>query len=332
MEETRRIISIAGKDITVIDKELNQRDLEFYPENPRVFTALQSLDDPSPSQEQIQKIMIDKVQSVKTLKANIKAHGGLMVPIVVKGNVVIEGNSRLAAYRLLAKEDPEKWKKIRCSVLPADFSQEMIDYLLCNTHIIGQTPWSPFEKAGQLYRTKERSRKRIEVIAGELGMKVNDVKILITVYQTMLDADDIKPSKWSFYYELYKNPAINKADKENPEMDLIGKIVDKIKNNELEDAHQDIRDISKVVKSQHGDALEILNDYLDGGLALSEAVELAGDLNKSDSIRKSASSFDKFLNKDFDFVKHLMKTDADLNMTLKQIHNNLVSLLSSLTR
>jgi hypothetical protein len=328
MEGTKRIISIAGKDITIIDKELNQRDLEFYSENPRVFTALQSLEDPNPSQEQIQKIMIDRVPSVKTLKANIKAHGGLMVPIIVKGNVVIEGNSRLAAYRLLAKDDPEKWKMIRCSVLPDDFSQEMIDYLLCNTHIIGQRPWNPFEKAGQLYRTKERSRKRIEVIAGELGMKVSDVKKLLRVYQAMLDAKDIRPSRWSFYDELLNNAPINKADKENPELNIIGKITDKIKNDELEDAHQDIRDIAKVVKSQHEDSIVILGDYLDGSLSLSEAVELAGDINKGQSIKKATLTFDRLINENFKFVKQLLKSDADLMMELKQIQNNLEGLLS----
>lgn len=328
MEGTERIISIAGKDIIVIDKVLCQRDLEFYPENPRVFTALQSLDDPNPSQEQIQKIMVDKVPSVKTLKANIKAHGGLMVPIIVKGNIVIEGNSRLAAYRLLAKEDAEKWKMIRCSVLPDDFSQEMIDYLLCNTHIIGQTPWSPFEKAGQLYRTKERSRKRIEVIAGELGMKVSDVKKLLKVYQAMLDAKDIRPSRWSFYDELLNNSAINKADKENPELNIVGKVIDKIRNDELDDAHQDIRDIAKVLKSQHEDSIAILSDYLDGSLPLSEAVELAGDLNKGESIRKTTSTFDKLLNENFDFVKQLLRSDSDLTMKLKQIQNNLKGLLN----
>ena len=46
-----------------LDTDYMGRDLEFYPENPRVFTALQSLDDPNPSQEQIQKIMVDKVPS-----------------------------------------------------------------------------------------------------------------------------------------------------------------------------------------------------------------------------------------------------------------------------
>ena len=328
MEGTQRIISIAGKDITVIDKELCQRDLVFYKENPRVFTALQSLEEPNPSQEIIQKIMIEKVPSVKILKANIKAHGGLMVPIIVKGNTVIEGNSRLAAYRLLAKEDAEKWKNIRCSVLPEDFSQEMIDFLLCNTHIIGQTPWSPFEKAGQLYRTKERSRKRLDVIAGELGMKVGDVKKLLKVYQAMLDANDIRPSRWSFYEELLNNSAITKADKDNPELNIIDKVIEKIKNDELDDAHQDIRDIAKVVKSQHDDSIVILGDYLDGKLHLSEAVDLAGDLNKGESIKKATSTFDKFLNEDFNFVKQLLKNDSDLTMRFKQIQNNLEGLLN----
>lgn len=326
MEETKRIITLAGKNIVVVDKELDQRDLEFYAENPRVFTALQSLDESEPSQEQIQKIMMGQ-EHVKVLQQNIKAHGGLMIPIVVKGNIVIEGNSRLAAYRRLAKDDPQKWAKIRCSVLPDDFDQQMIDMLLCNTHIIGQTPWSPFEKAGQLYRTKERSRKRVGVIAGELGMKESEVQMLINVYQAMLKAEDIRPTKWSFYYELFKNPAIKRADRENPELNLIEQIVDKIKNDELDDAHQDIRDIAKVVKSHNENAIEILTEYLEGDLPLKEAVDLASDLNREASIKKCITGFHKILNEDLDFIKQLISSDTDLCMSLKQIENSLSMLV-----
>lgn len=326
MEENKRIMTIGKRNITVIETERDQRDLEFYPENPRVFTAIQSLDEHTRTQEKIQEIMMSR-DHVKTLQASIKAHGGLMVPIIVKGNVVIEGNSRLAAYRRLAREDPQKWVKIRCSILPDDFSQEMTDYLLCNYHIIGQTPWSPFEKAGQLYRTKERSRKRVEVIAGELGMKVSEVQLLINVYQAMIDAEDIRPTKWSFYYELYKDPAIKKADKVNPELAIIEQIVEKIKNDELEDAHQDIRNISKVVKSQHDDALEILTEYLDGDIPLEDAVELTSDLNKEASIKKTINTFKKTLNEDFDFIKQLMKANSDLSLSLKQIQNSLSDLV-----
>lgn len=329
MEDTKRIITIGQRNITVTETELNQRDLEFYLENPRVFTAIQSLDEHARTQEKIQEIMMNR-DHVKTLQASIRAHGGLMVPIIVKGNVVIEGNSRLAAYRRLVKdpkEDPQKWTKIRCSLLPDDFSQEMIDYLLCNYHIIGQTPWSPFEKAGQLYRTKERSRKRVEVIAGELGMKVSEVQLLINVYQAMKDAEDIRPTKWSFYYELYKDSAIRKADKDNPELSIVGQIVDKIKNDELEDAHQDIRNISKVVKSQHEDALDVLSEYLDGSISLEDAVDLTNDLNKETSIKRSINNFRKTLNEDLDFIKQMMKSDAELCLSLKQIQNSLTDLV-----
>ena len=111
-------------------------------------------------------------------------------------------------------------------------------------------------------------------------------------------------------------------------MNIISKIIDKIKNDELDDAHQDIRDIAKVVKSQHEDSIAILSDYLDGSLPLSEAVDLAGDLNKGESVKKATSTFDKLLNEDYKFVKQLMRSDTDLTMKLKQIQNNLKGLLN----
>ena len=96
----------------------------------------------------------------------------------------------------------------------------------------------------------------------------------------------------------------------------------------MDDAHQDIRDIAKVLKSQHEDSIAILSDYLDGSLPLSEAVELAGDLNKGESVKKATSTFDKLLNENFDFVKQLLRSDSDLTMKLKQIQNNLKGLLN----
>ena len=91
--------------------------------------------------------------------------GGLLEPIIVRRNVVLEGNSRLAAYRMLAEKDPIKWADIRCNVLPDDTSDDVVFSLLGTLHIIGKTPWSPFEQAGYLYRRTQTSRKTYNCIS-----------------------------------------------------------------------------------------------------------------------------------------------------------------------
>ncbi|MBP5423137.1 MAG: ParB N-terminal domain-containing protein [Paludibacteraceae bacterium] len=328
--ETKREMTIGKTTITVTDTMLKQSDLEFYPENPRVFTALHTLDDDSPTQEVIEKEMC-RLDHVKTLKTSIEANGGLLEPIIVKKNTVLEGNSRLAAYRMLAKNDPVKWGMIRCTVLPDDISEELILNLLGTIHIIGRMDWNAFEKAGYLYRTKEKSRRPINAIADDLGMKVSDAVMYIKVYTRMREENDMLPRRWSYYFELLKNSAIVKADEENPEMDIISKTIEKIKNEEFSDA-KDVRDIGKVIKSQNEDALMVLENYLDGEISLDDAVELTGDLNKAQTIIKGFAKFNKLLTDNWQSILSQTKVDTDLNMSINQLSDTLNTLQKLITR
>lgn len=77
--------------------------------------------------------------------------------MVVKRNgeyVVLEGNSRLAAYRLLAAKDPIKWQKVRVCILPEEITDGDIFTLLGQYHLVGRKDWSVFEQAAYLYRQK----------------------------------------------------------------------------------------------------------------------------------------------------------------------------------
>ena len=326
--ETKREMPIGKQTVLVTDTELKQSDLKFYAENPRVFSALHTLDDDAPSQETIEKEMC-KLDHVKTLRMSIEANGGLLEPVIVRGNVVLEGNCRLAAYRMLAKVDPIKWAYIRCTVLPEDITEEQILNLLGTIHIIGRMDWNAFEKAGYLYRTQKKSRRPINAIADDLGMRVNDAKLAIKVYDRMHKEDDMQPRKWSHYFELFKNPAITNADEENPDMKIISRVIDKIKNEEFTDA-KDIRKIGTVIKSQNEDALEVLDEFLEGEIELDDAVDLTSDLNRAQTIKKGFSNFQKLLKDNWDRVSKLTETDSDLNLIINQVENSLSSLVKKI--
>ena len=326
--ETKREMPIGKQTVLVTDTELKQSDLLFYAENPRVFSALHTLDDDAPSQETIEKEMC-KLDHVKTLRMSIEANGGLLEPVIVRGNVVLEGNCRLAAYRMLAKVDPIKWAYIRCTILPENIKDELILNLLGTIHIIGRMDWNAFEKAGYLYRTQKKSRRPINAIADDLGMKVNDAKLSIKVYDRMREEDDMQPRKWSHYYELLKNPTITNADEENPDMNIISRVIDKIKNEEFTDA-KDIRKIGSVIKSQNEDALEVLDEFLEGGINLDDAVDLTSDLNRAQTIKKGFNNFKKLLNDNIDRIKKLTESDSDLNLTIQQVENSLKILVKKI--
>ena len=314
--ETKREMPIGKQTVIVTDTELKQSDLLFYAENPRVFSALHTLDEDSPSQETIEKEMC-KLDHVKTLRMSIEANGGLLEPVIVKGNVVLEGNCRLAAYRMLAKKDLSKWAYIRCTVLPENITDEQILSLLGTIHIIGRMDWNAFEKAGYLYRTQKKSRRPITAIADDLGMKVGDAKLSIKVYDRMHEEDDMQPRKWSHYYELLKNPAITNADEENPDMKIVSRVIEKIKNEDFADA-KDIRKIGTVIKSQNEDALEVLDEFLDGEIDLDDAVDLTSDLNRAQTIKKGFVNFQKMLKDNWDRVTKLTESDTDLNLIISQ--------------
>lgn len=325
MEASTRTIMIGKTPVVVTDTELNQQDLEYFAENPRVFTALQSSGEDIPSQATIERIM-QRLDSVKKLKVSIESNGGLMNPIIVRKNVVLEGNSRLAAYRLLASKDPIKWSKIRCAILPDDISDELVFNLLGTYHIIGQTPWSPFEQAGYLYRTKQKSRKNIKAIAKELGMKQSDAELYIRVYQTMLDANEVSATKWSYYFELLKSRHIVKFADQNPSLDVIPTLVEKIKNGDFERA-EDVRKVAALAKVQTDDAQDILVEYLNDEVDIDTALELVDGEGKLENLKKGLDKFRDLIKNNDQFIRHLIKSDSDFNYNLQQLENSLRSYL-----
>ena len=103
MENVVEDYLVIGKEKYPVKKcEIEQSKLKFYPENPRVYSVL-NINNYVPTQKEIEELMCKK-DHVKRLKESIKSNGGLIDPIIVRDGdfVVLEGNSRLAAYRMLS--------------------------------------------------------------------------------------------------------------------------------------------------------------------------------------------------------------------------------------
>lgn len=313
---TNRTITIGNHQVQAEEKDMKQSELQFYPENPRVFNAINGVLGPNPSQREIETHM-KGLEHVKTLRQSIEANGGLLEPIIVRKNIVLEGNSRLAAYRILAASDPIKWGMIKCNVLPDDTSDELVTLLLGTIHIIGKTPWSPFEQAGYLTRAINKTRKSIDALAHEMGLSKTSAQAFIRVYQMMVEADDTIPSKWSYYFELDKRKDIKEADENNPTMGIKQTVIDMIKENKIPRA-QDLRDIGKVVKAKGENAEEALEGLLNGDLSIQEAKELVQEETKLASLQTKADIFYDFLKKE---LPNLNKYNSDpgFRFTIKQI-------------
>ena len=223
-------LTIGGHEIPIRVTTLEQRTLQFYKDNPRIYSMIADLGD-DVSQSDIEDRLCS-LEHVKQLAWSIKANGGLIDPLIVheRSRTVFEGNSRLAAYRLLSRNDALKWAKVKCTLLTDTITEDQIFTLLGEYHIIGRKDWAPYEQAGDLWRRA----KRQNVANAEMGISVPRVNQMVDVFDFMVAHDEANPQKWSYWEEYFKNRKIKEARKYHPEMDEI--IVHKVKTREISKA------------------------------------------------------------------------------------------------
>jgi hypothetical protein len=222
---------IRGQEIPVTTKMMEQARLQFFVDNPRVYSVLRA-GGKDPSQEEIQE-RLQKLEHVKVLREDIRANKGLLDPLIVKSGTleVIEGNSRLAAYRALAKTQPVVWGLVKCTLLPEDIDESLVFALLGKYHLQGKKDWAPYEQAGFLYRRFHKHNADITMLAKEIGMSVKEVNRLIEVYSFMVNHGENDIDRWSYYDEYLRSNKIRKARAQHPELDDI--VVAKIKSKEI---------------------------------------------------------------------------------------------------
>ena len=244
---TEGSIPLRGQEVPVRHGQMPQQELLFYVDNPRIYTMV-GRDAAVPSQEEIESTL-SGMDHVKGLVHSIRTHGGLIDPVLVRDTdyVVLEGNSRLAAYRLLAKLDPIRWGLIRVTLLPSDISAEQVFALLGQYHLVGKKDWLPYEQAGYFYRRNVDHGVPITTIASEMGYSKQKIQHLVSVYAFMIRHNETSIDRWSYYDEYLKNAAIKRARYENPTMD--DKVVEKIQNNEIRRAIDIRTNLSVIAKA-----------------------------------------------------------------------------------
>ena len=236
-------LTLCNEEIPVRNGSLAIQELSFYPDNPRIYSLIRR-PGVEPSQHEI-FMRLRALDHVKQLIQSIRANGGLTDPMLVRDGdfVVLEGNSRLAAYRELARNDAITWGMAKVRLLPADISEKLVFALLGEYHIIGRKDWAPYEQAGYLYRRKVIHGISAQNMASEMGLAARRVNHLVNTYQFMVDHGETSVARWSYYDEYLKSTKAKKARRENPNLD--GIVVDKIKRREIATA-VDVRD--KLVK------------------------------------------------------------------------------------
>ncbi len=262
--------SVGGENIQFEIKLLNIFDLKYYPQNPRINSILERFQGKA-TQEDIEKEMWEKLEYIThDLYIDIKKNGGLQDEIIVYNNEVLEGNSRLCAYRHLYKNEPdkEKWKYIRAKVIKSPLIHKQLNTLLCQQHIKGKKDWDPFEKAAYMMRMNEEDKMDIEEIATLTNFSKNDVKNHINAYKFMKSEGVTDIRKFSYYLELEKNQQLVSFNKEEPE--LKSKISKWIIREKIPDA-QAIRKLPVILKDKKArSAFEKKNEDFDVVLGIAK--------------------------------------------------------------
>jgi hypothetical protein len=265
---TEDTLLIRENEVPVRIGYIEHTKLKFYVENPRIYSIVRT-NDTEPSQDEIETALQD-MDHVKILKGDIEQNGGLVDAIFVKDGTfdVIEGNSRLAAYRLLAKQDPIRWGSIKCQLLPASIDDSLISSLLGQYHLKGKKEWPPYEQAGFLHRRYYKHKIEMKDLAAEMSETQVKVRQYIETYQFMIDRNDNKPNRWSYYLEYLKNKKIQDASKRFADFEPL--IVGMIKSEDFDNA-QDMRDKLPVVCQ----APKVLKKFVSGKVTFEEAFEEA---------------------------------------------------------
>lgn len=178
----------------------------FLRDNPRIYSSCLA-DYPnfdSLIEQKQQKIIYGKLidePSVKTLIPDIEHHGGLIEPILIRHDreEVIEGNSRLAAYRYLYNKDKDdKWKFISCRIV-SSLTDDQVATLLHSIHVKGKTSWQRYEKANFIYIQHKLKGKAIKDVANLFSISSSSAYQDVRIIQAMKENNDSNRTHFSHY-------------------------------------------------------------------------------------------------------------------------------------
>lgn len=319
-------ITILGKEIEAAYMTMNITELKYFDKNPRVYSCIHGavrIDDVDDLQERIHAKMKQE-PSVTNLIPQIREHGGLIDPILVRMDTreVIEGNSRLAAYKILSQEDPDKWGRIKCLAV-TNLTPEQQDAYLNQIHVIGKTSWTAYEKANFAY-VRFKEGVPIDQIAKRFSETDNEIDKRIATIQLMEQNRDTERSRFSHYNVMIRNRSVSGASEKNPILKNF--ILSEIKKNGDEDTSRppieakDIRDKLPVIIEKP----KQLKKFLSGQLSLDDAYQNAKSSGPKNLVKGAHERVDDISKGD---VQKLDKPDFnDLKLELKKLKKQILRL------
>lgn len=294
-------MKILGEAVQVSTDYLGIYDLKFLKDNPRVYACTHSDADfdSLPEGEQQEKILrkLKEEPSVKNLIPEIKRHQGLIEPVLIRRDTmeVIEGNSRLAAYRILQDKQSKgedidgEWDMIPCQIV-ASLTEDQQAAFLNQIHVKGKTKWSAYEKANFAY-VRYAAGWKISDIAKLFGESQATVNKRVKVIKMMKENNDSERSHFSYYDVFVRTKPIADAMKEDVQFKSF--MMNRVKywggdEGENEFTAQEMRKQLPVVLNKK----KVLKQYLEDELSLDDAYQRAKVSREKEKIRRANELLD----------------------------------------
>ena len=239
-------LSIQGREIDYMYKVVDINEIRFYGKNPRIATILSEYSGKI-TDEVIDKKLWERNETHRLFR-RIQKEGGLIHPILVYQDDVLEGNTRLCCYRhLYNTTKEEKWKHIKCHIILEDLTQNEIYRLLCIEHIEGKIEWEAYEKANLYCKMNEEELMALKQISELVGESPGTVSYRIRAYKLMRKNNVINRSKYSHFEQLVRNPGISTIKRRDPKIEE--KVISLIKKEIIPKA-TDVRLVGDIYKSK----------------------------------------------------------------------------------
>jgi hypothetical protein len=254
-------ITVLGREIAYEIRDINIHSLEYYKENPRINYIISRYSPEKISQEFIEQELL-KLASTKERIKDLEENKGLLDEVYVVGNKVVEGNTRLCAYRRLSRKYPEdpRWTCIKARILKDEVKEEELFYILGIFHIKGKTEWDAYEKAAYIHKMIRALNRNPEEIAKQLGKQKKSINAMLKAYEVMSQqylADSGEPmlangakdelKKYSYFEAFFLQKELAKKAEDTP--GFLNQFVEWVREDRFKKA-QNVRELSKILSNK----------------------------------------------------------------------------------
>jgi len=256
-------ITLDGKRVQVQSVDLPIDDVILDPRNPRIAnTLLSSISEEGEALQKRIATLLWEDDDVRELYRQVLINGGLVERIIVQQDGrVVEGNCRTVVYRKLREKhhSDRRWRNIPARLLPPEIADRDVAILLGEMHVAGKNSWTPFEKAGHVYRLHNDFALIQDEIAIRLRMSKSKVNQLIRAFDIMKNKflkkypGPASIRKFSYFEELLKKPPLREWVATTPGAENL--FVEWVGTGKIEQGAQ-VRDLPAIIEDE--EAVKVL--------------------------------------------------------------------------